>query len=1072
MKVLTTKNLIFCLGITSLLFLPAAVEVHSAPAPLIKNATAFHYENSTRLILGGDISLPGPGHWELLSLPSNAGIANAYLTLTAGGQEKRKKARASKQTEQKLRMGLDAIRHLSTPIRYHALTHGHVGPESFADLVQDDSKRITRIIARPPWGALSRKQGDAPYLFLMPNVPFAFSGESNVVNTKDRLPLILELIPFVDDGKHWVLFTDGTCERVDIDQTLIQQHGLTIQAASDEVVVPKEEESSILNYRLIVVRDKQITDPMPFVFHNKFSGKKLKISWEPNQLTENDPTVLVDLQKARSRVFYPYYLVEHSNVLSTWLDWQKKERRRPSGNRPGSVRQSDRELTVFGLLGGQAAMAETLQLQAIADTDEETEARTVLIENLAGVEIQSHPYDLMLGEDPGGRLPLADFTPLDRFFLYVDKPGSINAFLEKGAEFISRFGGALAGSNFDYNLKEKYLTRLGMNAKWLNTFFQSGVVKESAFLLSDLFLLDGSDLTVITRLSHPKLTGQLLKLVGVVGLDSKKIIRKELGGDNNAYWVLRDDLLIASTSKTELDKVLDLYAAGGKGSLGQSAEFRYMLARLPVTEKTRLYAYLSDKFVRRLISPEIKIAQLRRLSARAEMERLTATALLAYADGLQTLDLNALSNNGYLPQGVPQSEYEIGPDLTVSSTTHGTLAWMKSLSENLPDMVTPREANLYKEYVNNYNRYWRRYFDPIALRVNDEKDGFLEATTYILPLIDNSAYTALRDTLVMAQAPNTLKIPAFSPDPMVMFSFNLQEKIWQSVIKPWFKKNWHYTGIATSILDDLGPGLHLAIQDADPVIALGSGDILGAFNADIASSRLSLLLPMALSILTRPCTIAIESQNPDRTRLNLRASTRATPIRQEGGVTTDFYQVGDKDEWVWVLEIAGMVRLRYGLELSGNYLLVRNIPWREKARIAGVNQAPFNGAMLQVSPERAVLQLRGLFAAAVEREQAAATQGMALLFPLVFSGFAGPDDAQEKHALLFGYTPVHPGAGNWQWDGLNLASSRYGSVRSKRQPPYEEAEDNFGLLHDIENLRLNMQFEDSGLRAAIRWKTR
>ena len=39
------------------------------------------------------------------------------------------------------------------------------------------------------------------------------------------------------------------------------------------------------------------------------------------------------------------------------------------------------------------------------------------------------------------------------------------------------------------------------------------------------------------------------------------------------------------------------------------------------------------------------------------------------------------------------------------------------------------------------------------------------------------------------------------------------------------------------MLDDLGPGLHLAVHDADPVIALGSGDLLGAFGSNSLRSR-------------------------------------------------------------------------------------------------------------------------------------------------------------------------------------------------------------------------------------------
>ena len=61
-----------------------------------------------------------------------------------------------------------------------------------------------------------------------------------------------------------------------------------------------------------------------------------------------------------------------------------------------------------------------------------------------------------------------------------------------------------------------------------------------------------------------------------------------------------------------------------------------------------------------------------------------------------------------------------------------------------------------------------------------------------------------------------------------------------------------YTGISPAILDDLGPGLHLAIHDSDPVIALGSGDIVGAFGGDVlrlGGSGGMMFVPVVLSIL-------------------------------------------------------------------------------------------------------------------------------------------------------------------------------------------------------------------------------
>ena len=53
----------------------------------------------------------------------------------------------------------------------------------------------------------------------------------------------------------------------------------------------------------------------------------------------------------------------------------------------------------------------------------------------------------------------------------------------------------------------------------------------------------------------------------------------------------RGDLLVISSDAGELKRVLKLEADGGKGSLGQSAELRYLLSNLPLRDSTKGFIY-------------------------------------------------------------------------------------------------------------------------------------------------------------------------------------------------------------------------------------------------------------------------------------------------------------------------------------------------------------------------------------------------------------------------------------------------------------------------------------------------
>jgi hypothetical protein len=84
---------------------------------------------------------------------------------------------------------------------------------------------------------------------------------------------------------------------------------------------------------------------------------------------------------------------------------------------------------------------------------------------------------------------------------------------------------------------------------------------------------------------------------------------------------------------------------------------------------------------------------------------------------------------------------------------HGTLDDLARLSEAPLDTVSTREANDYRQFVENYHRYWPAYFDPIAVKI--EFGSRLKFSTCILPLIESSTYRWLK--LGAGGTPRSLK---------------------------------------------------------------------------------------------------------------------------------------------------------------------------------------------------------------------------------------------------------------------------------------------------------------------------
>ncbi len=730
---------------------------------------------------------------------------------------------------------------------------------------------------------------------------------------------------------------------------------------------------------------------------------------------------------------------------------------------------------MFSVLGGRAAIEETLQLQELRVTKSD-ETATVDVDSLSGVEVKSHPFEEMLGGEPGGSLEMARYVPPDRFFVYVGKPESISALLDTGAPFIASMGTALTGNCLQYNLESRYLARLGMTRDWVDAVLTSGLTSEMAVFAPDLFFIDGTDVTIVARLRQPQLLRRLLGLLGASKLDTESVLELPTASGDPAFLALRDDLLFASTHRGELQQSIDLLEQQGEGSLGASTEFRYMLTKLPVNEETRLYAYLSDPFVRRLVGPRVKIGQRRRVLAKAKMEALTARALLARLDGHAKPDsLTALISSEHLPQGWQNENVSIDANGLVRSEHYDTLPRMRTLPEVPLQKVTPEEAEAYRLYVENYSRYWRRFFDPIAIRLDDVGTDQLELSTFILPLVDNSIYNGLRMVMAHQDDQTTLSIPIVEPTPVVQFSANLNDMAWQQIAGNFSEFFTRYSGASPAMLDDFGPSVHVAVFDADPIIAMGSGDVFGAFGGDVlrGGGDQMLMIPVALSMLTRPCSIMVETKSPERTSQYLRQAAMGgiAPERRTRQFSVSFYQVGDRDEWVWTLDLFGVVKLRYGVEVVGKYLVIRNIPWSSDDRVVSVAPAELNAAMLQANPSACKQQLPGLFAAASDANRQAVMSGLGRLYPFMLSGSKSVEEAATQHQRLFGFYPRQLGDDKWSWKDFRMVSDDYGEPTRQRQPAFDPNQP-FGLMNRIDSLQLNMQFEQDGLRSTVRWRLR
>ena len=778
--------------------------------------------------------------------------------------------------------------------------------------------------------------------------------------------------------------------------------------------------------------------------------------------------------RARKQSWLPMLLQSDAPVLRNWLARHSQlygvaVSDLELGTRPGD----DDEPGYFDVLGGRAAIRESMQLDLIANPITGTsEFRSIPVQSLQSVTVQSHPFEEMLKTSTrdSQRVPLAELAPEDYFFAWFRDIGALrDAFAGSSTQFL-RFESALSVKSVEYDLEDRYVSMLGLGANALEQVQSLGAIGDLAIITPDLFFVDGTDVTVIATLTSTQVAKSVLRLLGLDDSGDSAYQIHNLENGDAVYWAIRGNYLVLSSNVTGIERVLALHEDQGDESLGRSFEFQYMQQQIGVEEQTQAYFYFSDPFIRRLVSPETKIAQLRRMQARAEMEMLVSGAMLYILDGNRhSPSKQQLITQGYIPDYFENRDYQINDDLIVSSAQFGTIARPKPLGANPVANVSEREKAAYSRYVSEYSDYWSEFFDPIATRLDRVDDKTNELSTFILPLLDSPLYNQVRDALSTSETGRRLQVPVISPTPSVVFSLNLSNDLRLELSEAITDMLVEYTSVNPEIFDSFGSGIHLAIQDSTPIVALGSGDIWGALNREMLQMEgFGSLLPFLFSLATQPSSLLIELDDPELVREFL---SEAVVRRSEVGGDGELHKVQDKEAWIYTLSIEDIVQIHLGVEIKNGYLVISNMPWSTQVNIDDIRQTDLNGAHLQLNLDEIVDQLPALHIKVFTDYRAAAVDGMGYLFPLLVSGVSDTvRDALGKHFELFGFRPIHPHQGRWSWQDNVLTSSEFGTALGPVQPEYEPGDRDFGVFPSLSTLNVNMQLEATGLRATIRWR--
>jgi hypothetical protein len=824
-----------------------------------------------------------------------------------------------------------------------------------------------------------------------------------------------------------------------------------------------------------------------------------------------------------------------------------------------------KEVDLFGLFSGQHAVQESLQLDtmlppdALRDKDDppatpKEKATPLDLAKLAGPAAPSHPWAKLLA----GRSPkvaeLSRCVPANFYFVEFRSLNKLLDLLETGQDWSRYFFAQASLDATDQRVRQRVQRQLVLPTDTSWRVLYDTLVGQIAIAGSDLFVKEGSDTTMLFDLKSDFFRGKsdsLLEQAAKDRPDARRTSGKYLGVDYvgittpdreisvySAYP--RPKLHVRSNSLVALKRVLE--AVVGKteaGSvvtrLGDTDEFKYVRTLLkPGEVEEDGFIYLSDPFIHEMVGPRVKLTERRRLVGYNHL-RMVAHAAQLYRTqfGKAPKSLDDLHQAGVVPGEFNKDRlacpfggtYSLSADGTAGvSSVLGTAQYLTPCCELSVKEATAEEVSAYREFVKDYNQYWRSYFDPIAIRLQVTAKR-LRAETLVLPLIDNTIYTALSKALGGApEALDNQPVPRRN-----LFSLNLRLDKAAVLYALYLKEGDDYR--TKKLLKDSGAFTEAQakqfVQQIRNFVEKGVGNQAGLHLYD-TSIMFDVSLPRLLATSTElvPGLLQVRGEDSMTAILptGLMAFSLAAPtylafsvndakVVDEFLATLDplllkFSTLRSQDSWPdfgadFTHHVSksgvksrcvgvryGPFRFRFYYARVGNGLYVTNQPYvlddlqaAATAQRPGADKGPVGHAMMRLRPRNWNLALPGYNLGWAENNREASMRNLSMLnaaarafssTPPVWEQAPTQEDRQrqvlELASKMYGVDFLCPDGGQYELsdDGKTFRSTVHGTLDRPTQgdapaggSPVER------LMRDFDDLSATLTFLPEGLRAVV-----
>ena len=455
---------------------------------------------------------------------------------------------------------------------------------------------------------------------------------------------------------------------------------------------------------------------------------------------------------------------------SAWFRHQARRAAEARGttNGPAEPRRApfapaaDTELErTFDLFTGGRAISENLQLdRALPPTG--TDTGTVAVASLTGITVVGMDWKPLLAATPPALDPLAASIPADQHALFFPSFAAMTRMMDEAETNGTPVLQWLEPRSEDAKVHGRYQKQLCLGLSEFSRVLGPFVITSVAFTGSDPFLRVGSDVAVLFETKNPTmLQAHLVAQQGAARAANPgtEAVAAEIEGVKFAgvvapdrtvcsYALTLSNRVFVSNSKAQLTNLVRA-TQGALPALAAQDEYRYFRQKYPREDATETaLLILTDATIRRWCGPQWRIADSRRTRAAAVMSELQAAHFGDLVTG-QATGAALRPPTGLVDPGAVRLTKS-----GVTSATYGTLDFMTPIVELGLTEATRSEAEAYGRWRDNYQRNWRQYFDPIAVRFSVAPDR-VGAELTVMPLIAATEYRRfLNYTLGAKMEPN------------------------------------------------------------------------------------------------------------------------------------------------------------------------------------------------------------------------------------------------------------------------------------------------------------------------------